>query len=156
MARVSTQRSAVIPARPEALYAIVSDYRNGHPHILPRPYFGELIVEKGGIGAGTVMRFPVRMLGVTRHFHQIVSEPEPGRVIEEKNLDETLTTTFTFTPRAGGQECEVTIRTEWTVRPGVAGWIEQALTKPMMRKLFAKELKQLAGYVQQQSAAVHS
>ncbi len=156
MPRVSTERSAVIPARPEALYAIVSDYRNGHPQILPRPYFGELTVEKGGIGAGTVIRFPMHVLGATRHFHQIVSEPEPGRVIEEKNLDESLTTRFTFTPRAGGQQCEVTIRTEWTPRPGLAGRAEQAVTTLMMRIIFTKELKQLASYAQQQAAAVQS
>ena len=77
MPRVSTERSAVIPARPEVVYGIIADYRNGHPNILPRRYFGELIVEQGGIGAGTVINFTTHVLGNTRHFKHTVSEPEP-------------------------------------------------------------------------------
>jgi hypothetical protein len=67
-----------------------------------------------------------------------------------------LKTTFIVDPRAGGQQCEVTIRTEWTPRPGLAGRAEQAVTKLMTGIIFTKELKQLASYVQQQTAAVQS
>ncbi len=154
MPRVSTERSAIIPARAEVVYAVIADYHNGHPHILPRPYFSGLKVLEGGIGAGTVIQFPMHVLGVTRHFTHTVSEPEPGRVLVEG--DEDLVTTFTVTPLASGAQCAVQIRTEWTPRPGLSSWVEQALTKLMTRIIFTKELKQLASYVQQQPAPARS
>jgi hypothetical protein len=55
MGLMRVQSSAVIPARPEAIYAVLADYREAHPAILPKPYFTELKVEEGGQGAGTVI-----------------------------------------------------------------------------------------------------
>ena len=45
--------SSLIQAPAQQAYAIIADYRNGHPRILPRPYFVSLTVEQGGVGAGT-------------------------------------------------------------------------------------------------------
>jgi hypothetical protein len=36
---IHAEASMVIDARPEEIYAVVSDYRVGHPAILPRQYF---------------------------------------------------------------------------------------------------------------------
>ncbi len=44
--------SADMDAPPDRVYAIIADYHNGHPHILPKQ-FRNLTVEKGGVGAGT-------------------------------------------------------------------------------------------------------
>ncbi len=41
-----------IPAPAAAVYALLADYRDGHPRILP-PAFSDLTVLQGGIGAGT-------------------------------------------------------------------------------------------------------
>jgi hypothetical protein len=49
--------SADVRAPAEKVYAILADYRHGHPQIVPRPPFGLLEVEQGGYGAGTVIRF---------------------------------------------------------------------------------------------------
>jgi hypothetical protein len=59
MQTVHTEVSAVIDAPPAEVYAIFADYRNAHPQVLPKPYFGDLVVEKGGNGAGTVYRTSV-------------------------------------------------------------------------------------------------
>jgi hypothetical protein len=40
--------SSVMAARPEELYVVIEDYQVGHPAILPRQYFTELVVEQGG------------------------------------------------------------------------------------------------------------
>ncbi len=48
MTMLHAEYSEVIYARPEAIYAILSDYQQGHPAILPRQYFTELAVEQGG------------------------------------------------------------------------------------------------------------
>jgi len=47
------------------------------------------VVEEGGIGAGTVIRFQMRILGRLRTFHAAITEPEPGGVLVETDLDTT-------------------------------------------------------------------
>lgn len=39
--------SQLIPASVQQVYAIIADYNQGHPHILPKPHFVSLTVEKG-------------------------------------------------------------------------------------------------------------
>jgi hypothetical protein len=53
--------SAEVKAPAEKVYAIIADYRHGHPQIVPSPPFGRIEVEQGGFGAGTVIRFPMRV-----------------------------------------------------------------------------------------------
>ncbi len=52
----------VINARPETIYAVISDYYVGHTAILPEPYFTDMTVEKGRTGAGTVIRLRMNVL----------------------------------------------------------------------------------------------
>ena len=40
--------SALIQAPAQQVYAIIADYGNGHPRILPKPYFVSPTVEQGG------------------------------------------------------------------------------------------------------------
>ncbi len=135
--------SALIPAPPQELYAIIVDYQHGHPQILPRPPFVSLAVEHGGRGAGTVIRVEMRVLGRLQTFRAVVSEPEPGRVLVETN-DNGYVTTFTVEPRAGGEEAWVTIATEMTGRAGVLGSLERWFVTRLMRPVYVKELGQLA------------
>ena len=52
MNEIRTQVSRTIPAATATLYAILADYHDAHPAILPRPYFGNLTLIEGGQGAG--------------------------------------------------------------------------------------------------------
>ncbi len=54
--------SATIPARRERVYSLIANYNDGHPRILPRQFSG-LIVERGGVGAGTIIRFQMSVFG---------------------------------------------------------------------------------------------
>src|SRR5258707_9197390 len=83
MGQIKVKTSAVLSARSEDVYTTIADYRMGHPNILPKENLYDLQVEQGGYGAGTVHRFKARILGVEQSFYQIVSEPEPGRVLVE-------------------------------------------------------------------------
>lgn len=74
--------SALIPARRERVYNILANYREGHPRILPKQ-FSNLVVEQGGLGAGTVIRFQMSVFGRKQTFRAEISEPEPGRVLVE-------------------------------------------------------------------------
>ena len=58
------------------------------------PQFRNMVVVKGGRGAGTVTNFEVRAFGPTQKIRHEVFEPEPGRVLMEKDLDSTATTRF--------------------------------------------------------------
>src|SRR5512139_3319670 len=91
--------SSLIQAPAQQIYAIIADYRNGHPRILPKPYFVSLEVEEGGVGAGTVIRFQMRLMGRLQSFHSRIREPVPGKVLAETDLDSGAVTTFKVEPR---------------------------------------------------------
>ncbi len=132
--------SAHIHAPPQLLYAIIADYQQRHPQILPKPPFVSLTVEQGGIGAGTVIHVQMRVLGRQQSFRAVVSEPEPGRVLVETN-DNGYRTTFTVDPRAHSQQAEVTIATEIS---GRVNPLERWLVTWLLRPVYRKELAQLA------------
>ena len=143
MAAQQITASALIPASPEDLYAIIADYQHGHPQILPKPPFVSLDVEQGGVGAGTVIRVQMRVLGQLQTFRAIVTEPEPGRVLVETN-DTGYVTSFTVEPRADGQQAYVTITTERAGRPGILGALERWFIARLLRPVYVRELGQLA------------
>ena len=87
--------SAIIPARRERVYSLLANYNEGHPRILPKQ-FSNLVVEQGGIGAGTVIRFEMSLLGRKQTFQAAITEPEPGRVLVETYLENGAVTTFTI------------------------------------------------------------
>src|SRR5260221_4735172 len=107
------ESSLVIDARPETLHNIIADYRVSHPAILPRPTFTDLIVEKGGYGAGTVVVVKLKMFGKEYMYHQAVTEPEPGRLIVETDIETGQFTTFTFKPLNSGRQTRITFPPEF-------------------------------------------
>ena len=145
--------SAYIKAPAEHVYAILANYYDGHPTILPRQYFSDLQVEQGGIGAGTVIRFQMHVLGKTQTFRAAIAEPEPGRVLVETNLPAGAVTTFTVDPRAEGRHTQVTIITELETRDGILGLLERFLTTVTLRRIYAQELGLLAARAEKSTAA---
>lgn len=135
--------SALIGAHAGAVYAILADYRDGHPRILPRDVFTLLEVEQGGIGAGTSIRFRMRTLGFTRTFRAAISEPLPGRLLVETDLETGTRTTFRVEPGDDDRAARVTI----TTTPGTLGMhgrIEWLMARPLLRRIYARELAALA------------
>lgn len=135
--------SALIHAAPQELYAIIADYRHGHPQILPKPPFVSLAVEQGGIGAGTAIRVEMRVLGALQTFRAVITEPEPGRVLME-TTDTGFVTTFTVEPRTDGQQAHVTIASEMTGPGGIVGALQGWFVPRLLRPVYVKELGQLA------------
>lgn len=143
MHEVVIQESAEIPAPPQVVYGILADYREGHPSILPPRWFTHLQVEQGGVGAGTVIRFGMKSGGKVREMRAEVVEPEPGRVLVERGLDERGTiTTFTVDPSGTGGT-RVTIRTTWRAT-GIAGSLERLLAPTLLKPVYREELARLA------------
>ena len=136
--------SAIIPARRERVYSLLANYRDGHPRILPRQFSG-LVVEQGGIGSGTVIRFQMNFLGKKQNFRAAVTEPEPGRVLVESYSEpEGTITTFTVDAGNAPADSKVTITTEMPVKSGIFGSLEKLLATWMLRPIFRKELENLA------------
>ena len=82
-------------------------------------------------------------MGRTDRYKALVSEPEPGRVLVERNVEPNdSVTTFIVDPE-DGRAATVTIRTELNARPGVMGAIEKFLLKRVMPGLYAQELRLL-------------
>ena len=139
--------SALIPGPADRVYGIIADYKEGHPRILPKPYFVSLKVEKGGIGEGTIISCQMKLMGKTRSFRAIISEPEPGRVLVESDLDNRAVTTFIVEPRESNRQSFVTISTEIETRKGILGLLERKLMTRLLQPIYEKELKQLARVV---------
>jgi uncharacterized membrane protein len=128
-----------INAPADRIYGIVADYHNGHPRILP-PQLRNLVVEHGGIGAGTVFRCEMRAFGATRTFRATVTEPKPGRVLVETLDDNRTVTTFIVEPVDDGRAADVTISTRTTTRPGLLGLAERMLTSRFLVSVYEQEL----------------
>ena len=136
--------SALVPARQERVYSLIANYNDGHPRILPKQ-FSKLTVEQGGVGSGTVIRFQMNLLGRKQTFRAAVTEPEPGRVLVETDLDGNgAVTTFTVDPGTAPADSRVTISTELPVSRGLRGAIERTLTTLLLRPIYVKELQNLA------------
>src|SRR5207248_7510757 len=153
MGQIKAKAAAVLDARPEDVYATIADYRHGHPNILPKENLYDLQVEQGGYGAGTMIRFKMKVLGVEQSFYQRVSEPEPGRVLVEQDIDsvQNVMTTFTVTPVEHEQKSHVEISTMMNTSPGFKGFMERIIVPIINPQLYRKELRLLEAVAQKRS-----
>lgn len=138
----TVKASARVGAPADVVYSIIADYRNGHPHILPKKYFEWLEVEQGGRGEGTVIRFQMRVLGQSRVLRAVVTEPDPGRVLVETDTGGAgPVTTFTVEPEESGSH--VTFSTKLTSAGGLIGFAERFVLRRLLRRIYVCELEQL-------------
>jgi Polyketide cyclase / dehydrase and lipid transport len=156
MGQIRVKAAAVLEARPEDVYATIADYRQGHPSILPKESLYDLQVEQGGYGAGTIIRFKARVLGVEQSFYHRVSEPEPGRVLVEQDIDsvQNLATTFTVNPQEQGRKSHVEIATTMNTSPGLKGFFERVVFPIVLPPVYRKELKLLEAVAQKKGAPI--
>lgn len=151
MATIDVAASAIIDAPPEAVYALLRDYKVGHPAILPKA-FKNLVVEEGGEGAGTVFRTTIAVWGKETHYHMEVSEPEPNRLLREVDKNTGQRTDFIFEPLNDGQQTQLTIATYIPKSKGLVGMLESLITPGVTRRVFVEELANIAEYMHKQKA----
>jgi hypothetical protein len=140
--RVGNERAISAPAA--RVYRILGNYREHHPRILP-PAFSNVRVEEGGVGAGTIIAFRLKLGGRGRDFRQRVDEPEPGKVLTETDLATGAVTTFTVKAE-GAEKSRVRIDTRFPSSGGVQGYLERTFAPRMLTKLYADELERLDTY----------
>jgi Polyketide cyclase / dehydrase and lipid transport len=158
MRQIYVKADAVLDARPEDVYAAIADYKLGHPYTVPKENFFDLQVEQGGYGAGTIHSFKFKALGVVKTFRQRVSEPEPGRVLVEQDIDtpQNTTTTFTVIPVENGQKAHVEIATTMNPSPGLTGVFERMVVPVINTRVYRKELKLLEAFARRNAPAYHA
>jgi Polyketide cyclase / dehydrase and lipid transport len=144
---VGAEREISAPAG--RVYALLADYREHHPKILP-PAFSNFRVEEGGVGAGTVVAFQMTAGGRTRTSRMKVTEPEPGRLLQESDLNSRLITRFTVTPLPANR-CLVRIDTRWPGASGIGGFFERLFAPKVLHRVYVDELGRLDRYAQEQS-----
>ena len=147
MGKIYVEESAVVEAPLAVVYGVIADYEVGHPAILPKPFFESLTVEEGGQGAGTVIRIHMNVFGTKAIYRQVITEPEPGRVLVEDDVEAGVKSTFIVDPLNGGQYSKVTIQSEFRLSKGLRGFMERLTNPIIMRHIFKKELRQLNNYV---------
>lgn len=155
MAEVRAESEGIVHAAPAVVYGYLADMRTHHPKFLP-PAFSDFTVVEGGVGAGTVTTFTVTAGGRSRPYKMRLSEPEPGRVLQEDDENSSLVTTFTVDPADGGgsdqgQSSRVRIRTTWQGAGGIGGFFERTFAPRAMRSIYDDELRRLDAYAREQA-----
>ena len=87
------------------------------------------------------------MLGQTRLIRAEITEPEPGHVLIEKDIETGFHTIFIVDPINNGQKTSVTIKTNYQ-KSGVLGLIERFTAPPLLRRIYKEELQILKRYTQ--------
>jgi len=134
------EATAEIHAPAPDAYKMIADYHDGHKRIIPPQYFRNLEVEQGGYGEGTLIRYDLLAMGTTYHARARVTEPEPGRVLVETDLEKNAVTHFIVDP-LGASRSRVT--TDLPTRGGVLGWVERAMAGRFLKRVYVEELAQL-------------
>jgi hypothetical protein len=135
---LTVRASTNVPAPAALVYDLIADYRVGHPSILPPQYFQDLVVEEGGKGAGTLIRYTVLSYGTRQVARARVTEPEPGHILVETD-ERTGTETRFIVESLGEASARVTFETHYQAR-GLRGWIEALLVPRYLRQVYAAEL----------------
>jgi hypothetical protein len=139
----SAERLLDAPA--DTIYHCLRDYTVHHRHqpqgFLPAA-FTELEVLRGGVGAGTVIRFTTSLGGRSRTYTQEVSEPEPGHVLVERG-DGGEGTVFTVEPHGD----RTLVRFETTLlTSGLEGVLMPLVGARILSPLYEDELTRLEAY----------
>lgn len=140
--RITATAERHIDAPADRIYGYIRDYRVHHPRFLPRE-FGPLVIEAGGIGAGTKLRFTMTVGGRTTEYRVTVEEPEPGHVLTESDPSLGMVTSFTVDPDGDG--CRVRIDTSWNAS-GIGGLMQRLFAPGVLRGIYARELENLEGH----------
>jgi hypothetical protein len=100
------------------------------------------VVERGGVGAGTVVRLTSKIGGRRQTMTATITEPEPGRVLVETSPG--LQTTFTVEPE-GDRRARVRFDTVFEAS-GLNGLMIRLLVPRLLRPVYADELERLERY----------
>jgi polyketide cyclase/dehydrase/lipid transport protein len=138
--KISAERVLNAPA--EVVYHLIADYSEHHraaPDGFLPAAFTDLVVEQGGVGQGTVVRFTSKLGGRSQTVSAAISEPVPGRVLVETSPG--LETTFTVEPVGAGR---ARVRFDTVIEAGgLTGLVTRFFAPGMLRPVYAEELENI-------------
>ena len=139
---VSAERLIAAPA--EVIYHCIADYRAHHrPEGFLPPAFSDFEITRGGVGAGTELRYVAAAGGRRQTISATVSEPEPGRTLVETGSG--IETTFTVEPSGGGAR----VRFDTVIEAGgLQGIVNRMFAARLLGPIYADELRRLEGHAQ--------
>jgi hypothetical protein len=132
------------PVSSDRVYNLIVDM-DEHRRILPKE-FESLEVLAGGKGEGTVFRLTMNVMGSRTTLVMNLTEPEPGRLVQEQDKNAGITTIWRLIPEAGGG-CSLRLTSRFPRKPGPAGWVERLATSTMIRSIYKRELKNMEQYL---------
>ena len=137
---VSAQRLIDAPA--DVLYHCIADYVEHHrPDGFLPPAFSDLEILRGGVGAGTEIRFVINAGGRRRTVTATVTEPVPGRRLVETGSG--IETTFMVEPTVRG----TWVRFDTTIDDaGLQGVLSRLFAARIFEPVFDDELRRLEDY----------
>ena len=131
-------------ASPERVYNLIIDMEE-HRRILPKQ-FESLDVLEGGKGAGTVFRLTMNVMGSRSSLVMTLSEPEPGRIVQEQDKTAGITTIWKLIPEPG-DGCLLQLTSQFPKKPGFSGWLERIATSSFIRSIYRRELENMNEYL---------
>jgi uncharacterized protein YndB with AHSA1/START domain len=143
VALIQVQTGRDIAAPQDHVFACVADFKQHRPKWLP-PNYSDLVVEEGGVGAGTKVRYRLKVGPRERTYHMQIGEPAPGSVLVENDTQSSMAITWTVTPRGAGSHVQV--QGQWQGAAGVGGFFERMFAPRGLRRLFDDDLTRLATY----------
>lgn len=146
MSRVIAKSERVIPADPEEIFAVLSDYKLKRPQMLT-PNFLQYKVERGGRGDGTIVSYRLHAGGRERAYRMQVDETVPGKVLTERDRNSSLVTTWQLSPDGDKRHTRVSVTTEWEGSTGVGGFFERTFAPLGLRSIYTTMLDFLAELV---------
>ena len=128
-----------IDAPAEVVYHLLADYRVHHrpEGFLPSAFSDQQIL-RGGVGAGTELRYTLTTSGRPRVITSQITEPEPGRRLVEAAPG--VETTFTVEPSGGGTRVRFDTVLE---ESGVQGWLTWLFAGRLLAPIYEDELDRL-------------
>jgi Polyketide cyclase / dehydrase and lipid transport len=143
MAPISASATRTLSAPSERVLALLRDYRQARPSILPDNY-SRYRVEEGGEGSGTVFTYHFKS-GPTERDFRMRAEEGDGGLVERDELS-SLVTTWTVMDTATGST--VTLESSWVGGVGIKGFFERLFAPLGMRKIYGELLDRLAAALQ--------
>jgi uncharacterized protein YndB with AHSA1/START domain len=141
----SAERTIDAPA--DDVYRYLADMHL-QARFLPPPFY-DFQVEKGGVGAGSVVSFKIKYAGGVQELRMEVTEPEAGRTLVQTDTGSRgLVRKLTVTPH--GNRSRVNISSRFDRETGIAGLVEGLVAPRRLHRLYVKELSRLNAYAREQ------
>jgi hypothetical protein len=109
--RIAIDVERTVDTPMNVVWRVLRDYRGPRARMLGEP-FADYELQEGGVGAGTVIGYRLRVGRHERAFVLGVEEPTPGRQLRERDRHRALLVTWTLTPGGDGERTVVRVAAE--------------------------------------------